>query len=69
MPAVDLIAAAVLDRTREEIEAIGRSSLEVVEHAAALEVGGGVFQQVLPDRLEERVAGGDPLQSRVLGQE
>ena len=39
--------------------------MEVVKHAAALEVGGGVFLQVLADGLEQRVAGGDPFEGGV----
>ena len=43
--------------------------MQIVEDAAALEVGSGVLQQVFADRLKQRVAGGDPLKGWVLGQE
>ena len=66
---MDLVVAAILDRGREEIEAVRGAGVQVVKDAAALEVGCGVFEQVLPDGLEQRVAGGDPLKGGVLGQE
>lgn len=43
--------------------------MEVVKHSAALKVGGSVFQQVFADGLEQRVAGGDPLQGGVFLEE
>jgi hypothetical protein len=43
--------------------------VEVVKHAAALKVWGGVFQQVLANALEQRVAGGDPFEGGVFLEE
>ena len=66
---MNLVVAAIFDRGREEIEAVRRAGVQVVKDAAALQVGGGVFQQILANRLEQRVAGCDPLKGGVLGQE
>lgn len=60
---VDLIAAPVFDGSCEEVEPVGGFGVEIVEDAAALEIGCSVDQEVFADSLKQGMAGGDTLQS------
>jgi hypothetical protein len=66
---VQLVVASVLDGRGEEIEAIRRGAVKVVEHTAALQVGANVVGHVFPHRFKQGMTRRDPFQSRVFREE
>lgn len=68
-PPVESVTPAVLDRGREGIEPGGAFALQIEEDGPAAQVIGCAVQDVFAHDLEKRVAGRDPFQGWVRGQQ
>ena len=68
-PTMERIATPVLDRGGKHVEQRRAVAMEIEEHGAAAQVVLEAVEAIGPHRLEQRMAGRDPFQGRIAGQQ
>jgi hypothetical protein len=67
--AVEAIGPSILNRGCEHVESVGQRRVHVVKNRSSAKVIGHSLGNILPDGFKQRMAGRNPFESRILGEQ